>query len=82
MRSKSRYSAQRVRVFQAELDLGEDAQAGMHNIINLQSLCEIRWSSSANALYTFKSAFTDMVTGLEYLEDGRAKPDAICCPSC
>ena len=76
------YSAQRLRVVQAELDLNEDAQSGVNNRTNLQSLCEIIWSSRPNALFTFWSAFTDVITALEYLEeDGTAKPDAICCPS-
>ena len=49
----------------------------MNNIINLQSLCDIRWSSRANVLYRVKSAFVVVVTALEYLEeedvDGKAK---------
>ena len=69
------YSAQR-RVFQAELELDEDAQVGMNNIINLQSHCEIRWFSRANALHTFKCVFAAVVTALEYVEengDGKAR---------
>ena len=50
----------------------------MNSIINLQSLCEIRRYIRANALHTLKSAFTAVVTALEYLEeDGTTKPDAI-----
>ena len=61
--------------FQADLELGEDVQAGVNTITNLQSLCDIRCSSRANALLTFKSAFTAVVTALEYLleEDGNGK---------
>ena len=63
------YSAHRLRIFQVELELDDDAQAGMNNITTLQSLCEIRWFSRPNALYTFKSAFTAVVTTLIYLEE-------------
>ncbi|KAI0225654.1 hypothetical protein LSAT2_023563 [Lamellibrachia satsuma] len=52
----------------SELESDENAQAGMNNIINL-SVCEIRWSSRATALCTFKSAFTAVVTALGYLEE-------------
>ena len=37
-------SAQWLRVFQAELGLEEDAQAGMNSRTNLHSLCEIKLS--------------------------------------
>ena len=36
------YSAQRLHIFQAELQLEENGQAGVNNITNLQSLCQIR----------------------------------------
>ena len=65
------FSTQRLRVFQAELELDEDAQADMNNITKLQSLCEIRLSSRANDLCTFKSAFTAVVTALDYFEEER-----------
>ena len=61
------------------LDLDEDAQAGMNNRTNLQSLCETTWFSHVNALHTFKSALTAVVTALEHLKkDGTAKPGATC----
>ena len=44
-------SVTRLRALQAELELDEDAQAGTNTITNLQSRCETRWSSRANALY-------------------------------
>ena len=59
------FSAQRLRVFQADLESDEDAQAGSNNRTNLQSLCNIRLSSRANALYTSKSTFTAVVTALK-----------------
>ena len=59
----------RLHVLQSELESDEDAQAGINNIINLQSVCEIRWSSRANTLCTLKSAFTAVVTALGYLEE-------------
>ena len=76
-------STQRLRVFQAALGLDEDAQVDMNNITNLQSLCEIRLSSRANDLCTFKYAFTAVVTDLDYFEeDGTAKPDGTCPSNC
>ena len=48
----------------------------MNNRTKLQSLCVTRWSIRANALYTFKYAFTVVVIALEYLEedeDGEAR---------
>ena len=78
----SNYSAQRLCFFHTDLGLDEDAHAGMNNRTNLQSLCEIRWSSRTNALCTFKFACIAVITSLEYLEeDGTVKPDATCCPS-
>ena len=54
------YSAKRMRVLQAELELDEDAKAGMNNRTKLQ--------------YTFKSAFTVVESALECLEaDGNGK---------
>ena len=53
----------------------------MKNNSNLQSLCEIRSSSRVNALYTFKSAFTVVVTTLGYLkEDGHGNARRLFCP--
>ena len=49
------YLAKGLHALQAELELDEDALAGKNNINNLQSLCETRWSSRANALYTVNS---------------------------
>ena len=62
----------------ASFRLDEDAQAGMNNITNRRSLCATRWPSRANVLYTFKSAFTAVVTALEYSEKmGTPKSDTI-----
>ena len=44
------------------------AKTGVNNRTKLQSLCEKRWARHANALYTFRSAFTAVVSALEYLE--------------
>ncbi len=74
------YSAKRLHALQAQLDLDGDARAAMNNRTQLQSLCETRWTSRANALYTFKSALTVVVTALEYLAtdgDGKARSYAI-----
>ena len=40
----------------------------MNNWTKLQSLCETRWASCYNALYTFMSAIKVVVSALEYLE--------------
>ena len=54
-----------------------EAKTGVNNRTKLQSLCEKRWDRHANALYTFRSAFTVVVSALEYLEaDGNV---ANCC---
>ena len=48
----------------------------MNKRANLQSLCETRLPSHANALYTLKSAFTAVVIVMGYLEedgDGKAR---------
>ena len=44
------YSANMLRVVQAELEIDVVVQAGMNNVTNLQSHCDIKWSSRANAL--------------------------------
>ena len=49
------YLAKGLYALQAELELDEDAQAGTNNITNMQSLCETRWSSRVNDLYTVNS---------------------------
>ena len=49
----------------------------MNSIINLQSLCEIRWSNVANALYAFKSASTAVVTALDYFEEDGDDKDKV-----
>ena len=46
-----------------------EAKTGTNNKTKLQSLCEPRWARRANALYTFRSALTVVVSALEYLED-------------
>ena len=74
------YSAKRLHALQAQLELDGDARAAMNKRTKLQSLCETRWTSRANALYTFKSALTVVVTALEYLAtdgDGKARSYAI-----
>ena len=47
-----------------------EVKTGVNNKTKLQSLCERRWARRANALYTFRSAFTAVVSALEYLEAG------------
>ena len=60
--------------FNHSAQINDEAQAGMNNSTNLQSLCETRRSIHVNALCIFKSAFTDVVAALGYLEeDGDGK---------
>jgi len=59
-----------------------EAKTGVNNRTKLQSLCEKRWGRRANALYTFRSAFTAVVSALEYLVwrlIGMAKHGTTCC---
>ena len=55
------YSVKMLRVVQAEFEIDVVVQAGMNDVTNLQSHCDITWDSHANALLTFKAAFTVVI---------------------
>ena len=59
--------AKKLPVFQEHLEIDATAQEALHNRKKLQSLCETRWASRAEALNTFKAAFTTVVSAVEQL---------------
>ncbi|XP_060585819.1 uncharacterized protein LOC132741624 [Ruditapes philippinarum] len=68
------YSAKRLNAFCKELSQDTAARAEMEQRTKLRTLCETRWSSRADALATFKNAFSVVVHALETLqEDGDDK---------
>ena len=61
------YSAKRLLNFQDNLANDPVSRAEMERRTKLQSLCETRWAARADALLTFRSAFTTVVSALEDL---------------
>ena len=49
--------------------LTKPVKENMERCKKLKTLCETRWFSRADALYTFKTAFPVVVHSLEYLRD-------------
>ena len=75
-----KYSAKRLLAFKEELGNDPVAQEEMQKRTRLQSLCETRWASRADALYTFKAAYTSIVSALEVLErEGDSKARSYRC---
>ncbi|KAJ8317225.1 hypothetical protein KUTeg_005129 [Tegillarca granosa] len=63
--------------FKEELNSNEFAKGEMDKRTKLRTLCETRWSSRADALHTFKSSFSVVVSSLEALQaDGDEKASA------
>ncbi|KAJ8312273.1 hypothetical protein KUTeg_009646, partial [Tegillarca granosa] len=63
--------------FKEELNSNEFAKGEMDKRTKLRTLCETRWSSHADALHTFKSSFSVVVSSLEALQaDGDEKASA------
>ncbi|XP_048770497.2 52 kDa repressor of the inhibitor of the protein kinase-like [Ostrea edulis] len=50
------FSAKRIDVFKEEVKENDEAKASMEKRQKLQTLCETRWASGANALFTFKAS--------------------------
>ncbi|XP_033762649.1 zinc finger MYM-type protein 1-like [Pecten maximus] len=74
------YSAKRLLTFQETLQNDAVAKEEMEKRTKLQNLCETRWASRADALYTFKSAFSTIVDSLEVLEhEGDSKARSYRC---
>ena len=68
------YSAKRLLVFQECLSQDAAVRVEMERCAKLRTLCETRWASRADSLYTFCTAFSVVVQALESLaEDGDAK---------
>lgn len=63
------YSSKRLEAFSDELQSDDNTKDQMENRTKLRTLCETRWSSRADALYTFKTAFPVIVHALEALQD-------------
>jgi hypothetical protein len=63
------YSAKRLLKFRENLENDNLSKAEMENRTKLQSLCETRWAARADALKTFKAAFTTVVAALSDLCD-------------
>jgi hypothetical protein len=60
------YSSKKLQAFYQELD--SDATTNMDKRTKLCTLCETRWTSRADALYTFKTSFPVVVHALERLQ--------------
>ena len=54
------YSAKRINMFKEELKENITAKGSMEKIRKLQTMCETRGASRANALFTFR-AFLDVI---------------------
>ena len=64
------YSAKRLTAFNEALNQDEVAKAQMENRRKMKTLCETRWASRADALFTFKTSFTRVYTALGTFADG------------
>ena len=68
------YSAKRLLAFQECLSQDAAVRVEMERRAKLRTLCETRWTSRADSLYTFRTAFPVVVQALESLaDDGDAK---------
>ncbi|CAG2209777.1 unnamed protein product [Mytilus edulis] len=63
------YSAKRLQAFFDELSSDAATKENMEKRTKLRTLCETRWTSRADALYTFKTAFPVVVHSLERLQN-------------
>ncbi|CAG2232520.1 unnamed protein product [Mytilus edulis] len=55
--------------FTEELSENENVQKQLERQTKLRTLCETRWSSRADSLYTFRTAFEVVVSALNSLKD-------------
>lgn len=65
------YSAKRLLAFSDELKENENARDEMARRSKLRTLCETRWSSRADALFTFRAAFSVVAAALQTLKNDR-----------
>ncbi|XP_063416002.1 zinc finger MYM-type protein 1-like [Mytilus trossulus] len=63
------YSAKSLTAFTEELSENENVQDQLERRTKLRTLCETRWSSRADSLYTFRTAFEVVVSSLNSLKD-------------
>ena len=62
------YSSKKLQAFYQELDSDATTKENMDKRTKLRTLCETRWTSRADALYTFKTSFPVVVHALERLQ--------------
>ena len=72
------YSAKRLKAFSDELAENDAVQDQMDRRTKLRTLCETRWSSRADSLYTFRTAFPVVVAALQSLEDDKDEKASQC----
>ena len=65
------YSAKRLLAFQECLSQDAAVRVEMERRAKLRTLCETRWASRADSLYTFRTAFPVVVQALESFAEGR-----------
>ncbi|CAG2214354.1 unnamed protein product [Mytilus edulis] len=65
------YSAKRLLAFSEELSDNQNVKEQLDRRTKLRTLCETRWSSRADSLFTFLNAFPVVVSSLEALKDDR-----------
>ncbi|XP_071148256.1 zinc finger MYM-type protein 1-like [Mytilus edulis] len=65
------YSAKRLLAFSEELSDNQNVKEQLDKRTKLRTLCETRWSSRADSLFTFLNAFPVVVSSLEALKDDR-----------
>ncbi|XP_061181206.1 zinc finger MYM-type protein 1-like [Saccostrea echinata] len=63
------YSSKKLQTFFDELEADEATKEKMEKRTKLRTLCETRWTSRADALFTFKTSFPVVVHALESLHD-------------
>lgn len=74
------YSAKRLLAFQDALSQDIITKEEMERRSKLRTLCETRWASRADSLYTFRIAFPVVVQALQNLsEDGDSKARGYLC---
>ncbi|XP_068742324.1 zinc finger MYM-type protein 1-like [Montipora capricornis] len=74
------YSAERLLAFQESLRQDVLVREEMERRANLRTLCETRWASRADSLYTFRTAYPVVVQSLETLsDDGDGKARGYLC---
>lgn len=63
------YSAKKLQTYVDELESYAATKKKMEKRTKLRTLCETRWTSRADTLYTFKTSFSVVVHALESLHD-------------